>query len=422
MGSISIYGDLKDETFTGIRVEGQYEVAKIEDLVSSGARSEDLTWRASATYDTIFLQVTASYLRGSEAMTPAEVMSHIFTDGYSLSSRGATLMSNTSYSPGGVTTGTDDKEESLTETALAYLIDTVILRLPPLDERGFFDSNRTFGLGWDFDVYYKTKTIRLGYSTSTWHEWIEIDAIHSPRTDDPTKYPSSDMTTWGEDHGGMDWYSKKGLDGITYGQSVLGFDYYDTVVAPGSASPNSNDFLHSNDVYRVLPDDLDAMWSAMEPSFTQLNGSAHQSDGFEVSLSYNDLDPWTPGQFTLKTTYDKSTKLVFKSMFHGATTGEIYPYELRSDQAPYGGDRSSETQRSVYSIDAACEGVLEEYNITEWPKRLINHVQRRQGIPDTALSALGTTSEGAEDKYTTTTAASGVGTSEDYWEASMDRG
>jgi len=236
-----------------------------------------------------------------------------------------------------------------------------------------------------------------------------------------TRYPMTDMMTWGRDTAG-DWYSKKGLDGITYGQSVLGFDYYDTVVAPGSASPNSNDFLHSNDVYRVLPDDLDAMWSAMEPSFTQLNGSAHQSDGFEVSLSYNDLDPWTPGQFTLKTTYDKSTKLVFKSMFHGATTGEIYPYELRSDQAPYGGDRSSETQRSVYSIDAACEGVLEEYNITEWPKRLINHVQRRQGIPDTALSALGTTSEGAEDKYTTTTAASGVGTSEDYWEASMDRG
>jgi hypothetical protein len=417
--------------FDGIWIEGLYTALTSFDRDTTAESPLVVGWD----YDgVVYLRIEGSKLindsaTGTWRLNPTEVMTLIFggelttgTDGmYTSEGFESTYFTAPSksdyvglggigYDFGGRSWGTVDFEGSKSDTSFAYTLTTAVLNLPNIDTHGFLNYISPFGLGWDADVWTMYKQSRAS-SEGTPHsgimfwaanEWRQIDLGREGTTytdyvgteagtesnryafgveNNPSMYGG--MQHWENEwetadaDGNYDAWFRNNLYAIAFGQEVVGFDYFDTMDTDGTTVLDANEVLHSNEVYRIQP----------------MNGWTITSAQPQIATGQPPITAIWGSPYTINVSYNSNIKQVFAAKFHGTDPSESDESPLAgtpgSNSWPYGSTYPEEKRAMLVKFAEELELIADNYETSEWPKRLSNTVQRRRPIPNRAFSALG---------------------------------
>jgi hypothetical protein len=396
-----------------------YDGLQIKSRLDPGADTSDtaeyLEWSEA---EITWFEVGANFLNGTDdTLTPSEILQLHFgndlsspTDGLS---GGFTNALVDTLTDGGTVplplTGDDQIlawRESLT---IAYMVTAIIGNLPPITSTdpdqvvGFLDSTKSWGLVYDVDVQYKNMSAEVsGFLATGWlgggggdadttsaqrtaaitaaqcaDGWIDADdtgddASSPSNADEATSiYPYKtyrDLVGFGA---GGSWYEVAGASGTdwhgeasTYGIEAIGYDSFSDPAGP----PDANEFLHSNEVFRVVPMGAQGTAWGNDPSWYSVYTEA----------SYQDL-LWE---------YPWETRQIFAGAYHALRDYDDDATTV-SEDAAWCKTYDQEVEDMISAIDAACSLIGPELETVTFPKRLINHIQRRKKIPNNMVSAFG---------------------------------
>jgi len=310
------------------------------------------------------------------------------------------------------------KQESIS----AYMVGATIHNLPPMFNdtesttqlNGFLDCNSRWGLAYDVDVMYKDTTASMaagaalaaagvGSAGSTAQEaqaslvlaaaggWeipdpISLEAGGSDLAGSTSIWPLSTDNTWLGSFGtgvmgdeSIGWHYA-----TTYAFEAIAYDFYNTINSAGG-STDANEALHSNEIFRAIPyGELEEPW-ANEPGISS-NLDVHTLAGDSFKLNH---------------TTNSDVMSVYASRFHVLYNGSIYTV---GEQDVNGAGQTLtqhnhlrgpwytnnyEKEQIKYDVSEACDNIGPQLTTTEFPKRLLNHIQRRKKIPNNWVSAFG---------------------------------
>jgi len=412
------------DDYDGIRIRGPINTDS-DFGVSTALEGETITW----------FKVTDRYLGmpgtfGASTRTPSELIQLWFGDDLTASDDG--LSSNYRRQNASWAARDDWTEEMDTTwqywrntTTTAYMVTAVIGNLPPISTAdsgvaGFLDWSQSWGLVYDADVLYKNQrgdeSMRAsmmsfdGASTAAANEmlvssmmerdWIVAgpDAadggIKGETYTQDSVWPTgayADIRAWYDD---PDTFvsaltsfgsgKNRPMAYATYALEAIGYDAYDDIGAD-DVTIDANEALHSNELYRFAPPDA--------------SEEVMHAPGILTAAPLG----WSPGTFYISWTYPSELHETFAGAYHAESDdGDSYTHADSGNTWKKTHDQEIQDMNST--IDEVCKIIGPTLETTEFPKRFINHIQRKRKIPNNLVSAFGYVPEemytaGAVDSY-----------------------
>ncbi len=309
-------------------------------------------------------------------------------------------------------------------TVSSYMIGAHMISLPPLVQyedlpsqlEYFFDITKTWGFAYEADVFYAGSphaTVGMFYDreaddllgtdrdaitsalAATIGDWTHVpDAEYEgiPGGDSagswnifpltigsPIEAPTQEFL---RSAGGKGYQWAAG-----YSLEAVGFDYFDSYnVRSTGPSPllwdiediDANEFLHSNEVFRTIPAMSDAEKAiAISPAIvTQGETTDGAALGYSILWSYDPaVCQYLAGRYHAKeSTTDSFTRLP--------------PPENTNVEGPFATVAQEMTDLNE-TIKTACDAIALDLQTVTFPKKYINHLQRRKKIPNNLVSAFG---------------------------------
>ena len=398
-----------DEYYNGIKIRGPINITDEfdEGYLSAAAilEGENVTW----------FKVNDRYLGApsvvtTSTMTPSELIQMWFGDDLTASDDGASsnYRRRTMIDRPLDFTMYDEAMWRIwrNTTTTAYMVTAVIGNLPPISTgtdgiSGFLDWSQPWGLVYDADVLYKNMTGHESFSVAmatgddASAARINENLVNSMMTRDWIVAGPDDGTADGEDStqnsvwpqgayaGLLAWYddpdtfvgaltafgSGRPMAYATYALEAIGYDAYDDIGAD-DVTIDANEALHSNELYRFAPPDAseEVMHAPGILTAAPLGGS--------------------PGTFYISWTYPSELHQTFAGAYHAESDeGDSYTH-VDSDN-PWIKTHDQEIQDMNSTIDEVCKIIGPTLETTEFPKRFINHIQRKRKIPNNLVSAFG---------------------------------
>ena len=288
-------------------------------------------------------------------------------------------------------------------TTSAYMVSAFINNLPPVYNdatatdgpiQGFLDYTKRWGFSYDVDVLWnrndggtgtevasavKTVAADLGASAGSFTaQQAQADEVLARDADAWTWVMGGDQSVWPLD-ADANWVFKADADdadaaagqwSTTYGLEAIGYDFYNTVTSAGW-STDSNESLYNNEMFRVVhTSQADQLW-ANDPAISIYPGSS-----FAAAVLEDD--------FRIKYSRASEVKQVFASKFHCLYNGSLWT----NGEEDNGGQsfatagpwftNNYEKEQMRKNIDLACASIGPQQTLTEFPKRMLNHIQRRK--------------------------------------------
>jgi hypothetical protein len=314
-----------------------------------------------------------------------------------------------------------DYRRWLQTSTTAVLVAATITNLPPisidgdLTIGGFLDYKKKWGFDYDVDVQYmnwnsnfedlspdgfKMETIiaeggNHDVFVSAWASSVLSDegVWHSatPSSGYSNVWPSGRMN-----YPALHGIKTDNLDSIGYATTVtmeaLGFDAHDSLVLETMETSDANEALHSNEVVKFIP----GLEISEEESLILNDPSIS---------SHRDLS----GMYEITWTEKWQTRAAMAKRYHALHSpsdpatqpaGWFMDYDGAYSYDNSDGVMLAEESAMLNSIDEACQLIGPELEVVSFPKRLINHVQKRRKIPDNLVSAFGYVPEDMYDPST----------------------
>ena len=292
------------------------------------------------------------------------------------------------------------------QVTTATMVSGVIAFLPKIsttlggDVPGYLDWNEPWGLVYDVDVLYKsmsgdvffamalgsalnpsdTQVDTLAYAEMVEEEWHRAGnnrntPYSAERGLENSTYPQAayeeltgDWFYGADSEPSEDWNLAP-----TFGLEAIGYDSYDKWSSGFSGTLlDANEALHSNELFRYSPDQIqDTEWEN-DPSILSVASAA----------SY----------YAIRWQYHWNVRQIFAGGYHaGYQDGNSITYA--DSDAPWRKTQEQEEKDMADKIDNACDLIAPLLETTEFPKRLINHIQRKRKIPNNMVSAFGYVAE-----------------------------
>ena len=388
--------------YDGIKIRGPINAGESDDFTAPVVAGETITW----------FKVSDQYLgmprrHAALTRTPSELIQLWFGDSLRSSDDGLSSISRLGGDDWDDTGDIDDTTWQLwrNTTTTAYMVTAVIGNLPPISTTasgvaGFLDWSQSWGLVYDADVLYKN--MQLGetvyaLTSDTSSAAKDTALVSSMMTRDWIVAGPDDIYDFGEDltsnsvwpQGAysdlIGWYDNptgfiNDLTGFgsgnnrpmayaTYGLEAVGYDAYDDLGADG-ATIDANEALHSNELYRFAP--------------AAASEEVMHAPGILTAVPLG----WSPGTFYISWTYPSVLHETFAGAYHAESDdGDSYTY-ADSDN-PWKKTHDQEIIDMNSTIDEVCKIIGPTLETTEFPKRFINHIQRKRKIPNNMVSAFG---------------------------------
>jgi hypothetical protein len=381
---------MSEHRYSGLRVRGGS--TGLIDPGTFASLVSEFTW----------FQVPSKFLGVREpsytysTFTPSELLQLWFGEDLSTSSDGES--GEYRGTVGETTTTSDDDDESLwnlwrTNVTTAYMVTAVIGNLPPISidsyhaVAGYLDWKEPWGLVYDADVLYKSPSLdsmTAGENAASTaaaneaklaeiidNEWVIAGDDGDSQNSVWPKQAYADLMNWYNSDFDSDLYDISS----TYGLEAVGYDAYDTMdysAAGGVYSAglilDANESLHSNELFRFSPASADGEQWRNDPSSW-----------------YHDT---RPSFQAIGWTYANETIKVLCGAYH-AKYSSSDSYTWTDSSAPWSKTNDQEIEDMNSAIDAACDIIGPTLETTTFPKKFINHVQRKRKIPNNLVSAFG---------------------------------
>ena len=425
--------------YDGIEIYGKVQ-APYGGIVPSTYGSTFMFFKVSAQN----LGATLSYGFPGEPKTPSELIQLWFGDSLSRSDDGLSgeAMDRLEDVAGFLDSDRDADADGLTTmekfeeiqawratSTTAYMVTAVIGNLPPISTgtygiSGFLDWSQSWGLVYDADVLYKNMDGDdvIGLFNTPSEAAIDASMVNSMSGRGWIVAGPDSLSEFSEDLTSDSVWPKSGYAGLrawyddpdtfvdaltgfgsgqnrpmtyaTYGIEAIGYDAYDHLglvydsdygVDGAWATIDANEALHSNELYRFAP-----------PAASE---EVMHAPGILTAVPLG----WSPGTFYISWTYPPELHQTFAGAYH-ATRDDGDSYTYADSDNPWIKTHEQETIDMNSTIDEVCRLIGPTLETTEFPKRLINHIQRKRKIPNNLVSAFGYVPEemytaGAVDSY-----------------------
>lgn len=325
----------------------------------------------------------------------------------------------------------------------AYYLSAVITNLPPigtssaLQVAGFLDYTQPWALTYDADVAYKSKNVDPGlfadasayystielntttadnyYAATTAESIISADWKFVTANESDSQWPPSayaGINEWLKGPAAPENRRQTYFSAPSYGIEALAYDFTDSKYYGDSTSDleplSANEALHSADLFAAIPDGWE-LYSDVSQGPSMLPG-APEDDVYEVQFLYDSFirRVWAS---LYHAKYTSSDPVTYPSISGTDITGHLYPqtYEEQagsSNYADWGMTNADELLGISERVSDACDIIGPELEVIEYPKRLINSIQKRKPIPNNLVSAFGYV---PEDMYDASAAAEVLG-------------